>query len=179
MQRDALRMFTSCAWFFDDIGGLEPRQVLRYAARAIHLAGQQGAALEQALLATLSTAVSNDRAVGTGRDVYLTYARQQTPAPARIAAAELAGRTIGVHHALEFAAASVVVERDKVTVTERRTGRVHTYAGRMAWVPARSTSSCTRRMPPPLHACSRFEIFPRARAWRFAPSSDDNCYRAA
>ncbi len=131
MERDALRMFTSCAWFFDDIGGLEPRQVLRYASRAIHFAGAQGHALEQELLTTLATAVSNDRAVGTGRDVYLTYARQSVPAPARIAAAELAARTIGVHHALEFAAADVVTERDRVTVTERRTGQRHVYTGRV------------------------------------------------
>ena len=33
MERGALRIFTSCAWFFDDIGGLEPIEVLRYAAR--------------------------------------------------------------------------------------------------------------------------------------------------
>ncbi|MFN8570550.1 MAG: DUF3536 domain-containing protein [Gemmatimonadaceae bacterium] len=131
MERDALRMFTSCAWFFDDIGGLEPRQVLRYASRAIHLAGAAGVALEQALLSTLATARSNDRVVGTGRDVYLTYARQPVPAPARIAAAELAARTIGVHHPLEFAAADVVTERDRVTVTERRTGRRHIFTGRV------------------------------------------------
>jgi hypothetical protein len=29
MERGALRIFTSCAWFFDDIGGLEPIEVLR------------------------------------------------------------------------------------------------------------------------------------------------------
>ena len=30
-------MFTSCGWFFDDIGGLEPIQNLKYAIRAIEL----------------------------------------------------------------------------------------------------------------------------------------------
>jgi alpha-amylase/alpha-mannosidase (GH57 family) len=39
MERSALRMFTSCGWFFDDPAGLETRQVLRYAARALDLAG--------------------------------------------------------------------------------------------------------------------------------------------
>jgi alpha-amylase/alpha-mannosidase (GH57 family) len=34
-QRCAMLMFTSCGWFFDDPEGLEPRQVLRYAARAL------------------------------------------------------------------------------------------------------------------------------------------------
>ena len=39
MQGAALRMFTSCGWFFDDPAGLETRQVLRYAGRALDLAG--------------------------------------------------------------------------------------------------------------------------------------------
>lgn len=38
MQRCEMRMFTSCGWFFDDPSGLETRQVLRYAARALELA---------------------------------------------------------------------------------------------------------------------------------------------
>ena len=39
MEHAAMRMFTSCGWFFDDPSGLETRQVLRYAARALDLAG--------------------------------------------------------------------------------------------------------------------------------------------
>ncbi len=38
LERALLRMFTSCAWFFDDVAGIETRQVLRYAARTIELA---------------------------------------------------------------------------------------------------------------------------------------------
>ena len=38
LERALLRMFTSCAWFFDEVAGIETRQVLRYAARAIELA---------------------------------------------------------------------------------------------------------------------------------------------
>ncbi|MDC4224400.1 MAG: ROK family protein [Candidatus Manganitrophus sp.] len=38
MQRNALLMFTSCAWFFDEISGLEATQNLKYAGRAIQLA---------------------------------------------------------------------------------------------------------------------------------------------
>ena len=37
LQRHALMMFTSCGWFFDDPGGLEPVQIMRYAHRAIRL----------------------------------------------------------------------------------------------------------------------------------------------
>jgi hypothetical protein len=131
MERDALRMFTSCAWFFDDIGGLEPRQVLRYAARAIALGGPAAQPLEQALLATLSKAVSNDRAVGTGRDVYLLYARPKASPAACIAAAELAAHTLGVHHAIDYASARVTTLRDRVTVVEQRTGRTQHFRGRV------------------------------------------------
>jgi alpha-amylase/alpha-mannosidase (GH57 family) len=38
MQHNALLMFTSCAWFFDDISGIEPTQVLKYAKRAMEIA---------------------------------------------------------------------------------------------------------------------------------------------
>lgn len=38
MQHNALLMFTSCAWFFDEISGIEPTQVLKYAKRAMEIA---------------------------------------------------------------------------------------------------------------------------------------------
>ena len=38
MQRNALLMYTSCGWFFDDICGIETVQVMLYAARAMQLA---------------------------------------------------------------------------------------------------------------------------------------------
>jgi alpha-amylase/alpha-mannosidase (GH57 family) len=38
IQRNAMLMYTSCGWFFDEISGLETVQVIRYAARAIQLA---------------------------------------------------------------------------------------------------------------------------------------------
>ena len=38
MQRNAMLMFTSCGWFFDEVSGTETTQVMQYAARAIQLA---------------------------------------------------------------------------------------------------------------------------------------------
>ena len=35
MQRNRLLMYTSCGWFFDEISGLEPVQILKYAAMAL------------------------------------------------------------------------------------------------------------------------------------------------
>ncbi|HWH02056.1 MAG TPA: DUF3536 domain-containing protein, partial [Gemmatimonadales bacterium] len=71
LEKYALRMFTSCGWFFDDIGGIEAIQILRYAARAIELSGAEKPALEAGLLDYLARAQSNDPAKGSGRDVYL------------------------------------------------------------------------------------------------------------
>jgi len=71
LEKYALRMFTSCGWFFDDIAGIEAIQILRYAARAIELAGPESPALEAGLLEQLAKAHSNDPPEGSGRDVYL------------------------------------------------------------------------------------------------------------
>jgi len=71
LERHALRMFTSCGWFFDDIAGIESVIVLRSAARAIELSGPEAARLEGGLLERLALAPSNDPAVGSGRELYL------------------------------------------------------------------------------------------------------------
>jgi alpha-amylase/alpha-mannosidase (GH57 family) len=66
MERDVLRMDTSCAWFFDDIARLEPLQSLYYAAHALDLLGPGGQELEDTLVRRLAGAVSNDPAAGDG-----------------------------------------------------------------------------------------------------------------
>jgi len=40
MERNAMLMYTSCGWFFDDISRIETVQVLSYAMRAAELAGE-------------------------------------------------------------------------------------------------------------------------------------------
>ncbi len=71
MQRNGMLMFTSCGWFFDDISGLEAVQNLKYAARAIQLAGQvTGLDLEEEFLSRLSSARSNIPQIGDGADIY-------------------------------------------------------------------------------------------------------------
>lgn len=70
-QRNALLMYTSCGWFFNDLSGIETVQVLRYAARAIDLYRQLGESPPvEAFLEVLSGAVSNDPAVGDGRRLW-------------------------------------------------------------------------------------------------------------
>ncbi|HEX7122585.1 MAG TPA: DUF3536 domain-containing protein, partial [Gemmatimonadaceae bacterium] len=131
MERDALRMFTSCAWFFDDVAGIEARQVLRYAAHAITLAGADGPRLESAFLDLLVRAVSNDPTQGTARDVYLRYAKPTIPAAARVAAAAFAMTAVDPTQRHRFPVAEVEVAGSRVRVLERRTGRTSEYEARL------------------------------------------------
>jgi alpha-amylase/alpha-mannosidase (GH57 family) len=71
LQRQAMLMYTSCGWFFNDLAGIETVQVLRYAGRAVQLGEQLfGEPLEPELLLRLERARSNDPAAGSGRDIY-------------------------------------------------------------------------------------------------------------
>src|SRR2546430_53682 len=80
LERTALRMFTSCGWFFDDVAGIETIQILRYAARAIELAGADAPRLEGGVLERLARAQSNEPGEGNGRDVYLHHVKRRGPA---------------------------------------------------------------------------------------------------
>jgi len=75
----ALAALTSCGWFFDDFAGLEGRQVLRYAARAIAQSGAESARLEAGLLSRLDGAESNDAAVGTAVAFYRDRIKAEQP----------------------------------------------------------------------------------------------------
>ena len=86
LEQQALRLFTSCGWFFDDLAGLEPLQVLRYAARALELTGARRRELEEGFLNRLETAVSNETPPRSGREIFLHDAKPRIPAPLRVAA---------------------------------------------------------------------------------------------
>ena len=76
MERNAMFMFTSCGWFFDDVSGLETILVLRFAARAIQLAEKTGSpCLEPGFLEILAKAPSNVPRYGNGAEVYLKEVR--------------------------------------------------------------------------------------------------------
>ncbi|MBD2576528.1 DUF3536 domain-containing protein [Oscillatoria sp. FACHB-1406] len=71
MQRNALFMFTSCGWFFEELSRPEGVQILRYAARAIELAGDiAGVQLEPEFRRRLQAAPSNIEGFGNGAIVY-------------------------------------------------------------------------------------------------------------
>jgi alpha-amylase/alpha-mannosidase (GH57 family) len=78
LQRNAMLMYTSCGWFFNDVSGIETQQILRYAGRVVQLAGDLfGLDLEDAR--------SNIPHQQHGRAVYEQHVR-----PARIDAIAVA-----------------------------------------------------------------------------------------
>jgi alpha-amylase/alpha-mannosidase (GH57 family) len=128
MARDAMRMFTSCAWFFDDLTGLEVPQNLRYAARAIDLAGPGGAAMEERLAADLRLAHSSEPGSITAEDVWARSVRPIVPAQVRLAAGVAAAKTcVPNWPAPATSAFDVAVDGRQVTLEHRRTGRVLKY----------------------------------------------------
>lgn len=76
MQRNAMLMYTSCGWFFNDISGIEAIQVLFYASRVMQLAAEvNGDNFEEAFLLILETAPSNSPDIKNGAAVYKKYVR--------------------------------------------------------------------------------------------------------
>jgi hypothetical protein len=73
-------MYTSCGWFFSDISGIEPIQILKYACRAIEITKELGLALVRArFLQILSEANSNRPELGNGADIYCQIVEPSNP----------------------------------------------------------------------------------------------------
>jgi alpha-amylase/alpha-mannosidase (GH57 family) len=71
VQRNALLMYTSCGWFFDEISGIETTQIMQYACRAIQLTTQIAENdLEIKFLDRLSNAPSNVPDLENGALIY-------------------------------------------------------------------------------------------------------------
>lgn len=133
LERNALRLFTSCAWFFDDVGGVEPVQVLRYAARALELLGDPD--VEREWLARLARAHSNDPTRGTARDIFLREARSLLPAAARAAAGWALLGAVGATRGRSPVGVWEIDDEGEgiLRVTNARTGRTERWRARAAW----------------------------------------------
>ena len=91
MQRHALLMYTSCGWFFEELSRPEGVQILRYAARALELAGEiAGVQLELGFLERLAFAPSNVDNFKTGDEVY----RQL------VVSAQISFKQVAAHYAI-------------------------------------------------------------------------------
>ena len=74
LQRSALLMYTSCGWFFSDISGIEPLQILKYAGRALDLMNQLGLPSARGqFLEILAEAKSNRPELGSGADIFRRF----------------------------------------------------------------------------------------------------------
>jgi hypothetical protein len=74
MQRDAMLMYTSCGWFFDEISGTETVQVMQYALKVMHyLEELHNISLEYEFLKILRHAPSN--VFKNGAEAYELYVR--------------------------------------------------------------------------------------------------------
>jgi alpha-amylase/alpha-mannosidase (GH57 family) len=92
MQRHCMLMYTSCAWFFNEVTGIETLQVLQYANRALHLCEVvTGEDFHPDFLRDLANVPSNTR-----ENAAVAY--QEAVMPARIGLLQ-----VGMH----FAAASL------------------------------------------------------------------------
>lgn len=95
MQRHSMLMYTSCAWFFNEISGIETNQTLQYANRAIHYAKQVGNVdLHEEFIERLAKAPSNIHASGAE-----SYIKNVVPARVDL-------QRVGMH----YAAASLFVD---------------------------------------------------------------------
>lgn len=91
MQKNSMFMQTSCGWFFTELSGIETIQILQYANRAIQLAADEVTdALESKFLDLLSTAKSNLREHGDGKQIY-----QKQVTPKRLSLTQ-----VGMHYAV-------------------------------------------------------------------------------
>jgi len=76
VQRNALLMYTSCGWFFDELTGIETVQVMMYACRAMQLADElTGVDYEPAFTGILNRAISNIPSSGRGADIFERYVK--------------------------------------------------------------------------------------------------------
>ncbi|QBI18210.1 DUF3536 domain-containing protein [Egibacter rhizosphaerae] len=105
--RHAMGMYTSCGWFFADIGGLEATYVMRFAARVLDLLDEAGApAPREAVLERLAEARSNQPDLGSGADIWHRDVLPQAVPSWRVAA----------HVALEHAVNGSGGDREPSTV---------------------------------------------------------------
>ena len=99
MQRHSLLMYTSCGWFFEEISRPEGVQILRYAARAMELAGAvAGIHLKQKFLGYLAQAPSNVAIFGNGKKVFQELVASSQVSLQQIAAHYGISALFATHH---------------------------------------------------------------------------------
>jgi alpha-amylase/alpha-mannosidase (GH57 family) len=156
MQRHAQLMYTSCGWFFDDIGGIETVQIIAYAARVLQLAkqvfGQPADALEPAFLRRMAEAKSNEARFGDGAQIYKRC----------VDTMELGLEQVAAHYAISSVFSSFADQTDLFCYRVRRISyAIHTSGrGRLAIGRAHIVSTITGHQ----HSRSRKALHRRGRS---------------
>ncbi|MGD0552788.1 MAG: DUF3536 domain-containing protein [Sedimentisphaerales bacterium] len=129
IQRNALLMFTSCGWFFDDIGGIETLQIMQYASRAIQLAKEiENRDFEPEFESILKNAPTNEKEFANGKEVYERYVKTSTVDLNRVAV-HFAISSIFTEHPKEqtsiycYSARTEIYERTEAGIQVLVTGR--------------------------------------------------------
>ena len=87
MQRNAMLMYTSCGWFFNELSGIETIQTMKYAGHAMDLMESLGIpAPRDRFLEVLGEAKSDLAEMGNGADVFRRYVTPCRVTPKRLAA---------------------------------------------------------------------------------------------
>ncbi len=75
-EKFSMFMYTSCGWFFDDISGIEPVHMMKFALRAMDLVQpHHPKGLEAPFTRILATAKSNVKGMGTGEDIFIKFVK--------------------------------------------------------------------------------------------------------
>lgn len=128
-QNAAIRMYTSCGWFFADVSGIETLVVLRYAARLMDDLKALGLPVpETEFVDVLAEARSNVTGIGSGADVF-----RKLVAPSRAGAAGIASH-ISIERLVEGFEDAGEIAGYRYAVTgggRRQEGRLHVATGRV------------------------------------------------
>lgn len=74
VQRNAMLMYTSCGWFFDEVSGIETTQIMQYACRAMQLVSQISEVnLELEFRKRLEDIPSNVSTLGNASNIYTKF----------------------------------------------------------------------------------------------------------
>ncbi|MBA2282070.1 MAG: DUF3536 domain-containing protein, partial [Acidimicrobiia bacterium] len=171
-QRQALLMYTSCGWFFNDLAGIETVQVLRYAARLIDLLDEIDEPADLiAFHDVLGRARSNRPEEGSGRDIW-----GREVEPSRVDAGRVVAH-LALLDLLEQREAGGVVGGHRVLTNEhrhRRRGGIVGVAGRVELEHGR-----TGRRSAHVYAAVRLgglEVVGAVRPAHDDPAVDDDCF---
>ncbi|MEZ4366532.1 MAG: DUF3536 domain-containing protein [Kofleriaceae bacterium] len=144
MPRQAMAMYTSCGWFFDDLSGIETVQCLRYAARAIELAERGPAvAMLGEFLDRLAAARSNLPEQGDGRTVWRRHVEPDLVGPVDVVAHVAATALVdGEHVEAGPVTHAFTWDVEFVERLERTAGDARLVAGRVrarSWITEETT----------------------------------------